>query len=156
MIITKYLIGLSAFLFFTFSLSNLKSTFNFTPENEYLIVKKVIQKKTELEKSIENGKEVYADFCIQCHMANGKGDLKNFPPLDGSDWLNKKITQSIHAVKFGQTGEILVNGKKFNNTMPPMGLSNQEVTDVLNYIRNSWSNKHHKMISLKQVEAVKQ
>lgn len=156
MIITKYLIGLSAFLFFAFSFSNLKSTFNFTPENEYLIVKKVIQKKTELEKSIENGKEVYVDFCIQCHMANGKGDLKNFPPLDGSDWLNKKIAQSIHAVKFGQTGEVIVNGKKFNNTMPPAGLSNQEVADVLNYIRNSWSNKHHKMISLKQVEAVKQ
>lgn len=123
---------------------------------EYVVLNKSIQQQTDLKKSMENGKEVYTDFCVQCHMANGKGDLKNFPPLDGSDWLNIKITQSIHAVKYGQTGEIVVNGKKFNNTMPPMGLSNQEVADVLNYIRNSWSNKYPKMISVKQVEEVKQ
>ena len=89
-------------------------------------------------------------------MADGKGDLKNFPTLDGSNWLSDKITQSIYAVKFGQTGPIVVNGKKFNNAMPPMGLSNQEVADVMNYIRNSWSNKHNKMITLSQVEDVKQ
>lgn len=123
---------------------------------EYVVLNKSIQQQMDLKKSMENGKEVYTDFCVQCHMANGKGDLKNFPPLDGSDWLNIKITQSIHAVKYGQTGEIVVNGKKFNNTMPPMGLSNQEVADVLNYIRNSWSNKYPKMISVKQVEEVKQ
>lgn len=147
MIRNKYILGLPLLLLYSFC---------FTTERDYLTVTKVIQKKTDLEKSIESGKEIYTDFCIQCHMAAGKGDLKNFPPLDGSDWLHKKIDQSIHAVKFGQTGEILVNGKKFNNTMPPMGLSNQEVADVLNYIRNSWNNKHRKMISLKQVEGIKQ
>jgi mono/diheme cytochrome c family protein len=93
---------------------------------------------------------------MQCHLASGKGDSKNFPPLDGSDWLIKKENQSIHAIKYGQTGEILVNGKKFNSAMPAMGLSSQEVADVMNYIRNSWSNKNSKMISLEQVQAVKQ
>lgn len=39
--------------------------------------------------------------------------------------------------------------------MPAMGLSSQEVADVMNYIRNSWSNKNSKMISLEQVQAVK-
>ncbi|TDD99745.1 c-type cytochrome [Flavobacterium cellulosilyticum] len=152
----KYILGLPLLLLYAFYFSNSKSTRGFSTEKEYLTIEKVIQKKTDLQKSIEKGKEVYADFCIQCHMANGKGDLKNFPPLDGSNWLIKNINQSIHAVKFGQTGEILVNGKKFNNTMPSMGLSNQEVADVMNYIRNSWSNKQQKMISLKQVEAIKQ
>lgn len=131
-------------------------SFYFSPNRNYFSVTKRVQKKTDLEKSMENGKVIYADFCIQCHMATGKGDLKNFPPLDGSDWLHKKVDQSIHAVKFGQTGEIVVNGKKFNNTMPPMGLSNQEIANAMNYIRNSWSNKHRKMISVKQVEAIKQ
>jgi mono/diheme cytochrome c family protein len=37
-----------------------------------------------------------------------------------------------------------------------MGLSSQEVADVMNYIRNPWSNKNSKMISLEQVQAVKQ
>ena len=101
------------------------------------------------------GKEIYVDFCIQCHGANGKGDGKNFPPLDGSDWLTKKRTQSIHSVKFGQTGEIVVNKMKFNNTMPPMGLSNKEVADVMNYIMNSWSNKQRKIVTAKEVEQIK-
>jgi mono/diheme cytochrome c family protein len=53
----------------------------------------------------------------------------------------EKRTQSIHALKFGLNGPIVVNGKKFNNAMSAMGLSNQEVADVMNYIMNSWSNK---------------
>jgi len=151
MLAIKYILGLTLLFFYS-----LNTTFNFTSESDYLSVTTVIQEKTAFEKSIVNGKEVFMDFCIQCHMANGQGDGKTFPSLDGSDWLSKKTTQSIHAVKFGQTGEIVVNGKKFNNTMPPMGLSNQEIADVMNYVRNSWSNKHHKMITLKQVEAIKQ
>lgn len=100
------------------------------------------------------GKEIYADFCIQCHGVNGKGDGKNFPPLAGSDWLSKKRTQSIHAVKFGQSGEIVVNNTKFNNLMPPMGLSNKEVADVMNYIMNSWGNKQRKLVTEKEVEKI--
>ena len=126
-------------------------------KNDYAAIAKGNQEPITLEKSIANGKDIYADFCVQCHLVNGKGDAKNFPPLDGSDWLGNKIIKSIHAVKFGQTGEIVVNGKKFNNTMPqPVGLSNKEIADVMNYIRNSWGNKHRKMITLEQVEKVKQ
>jgi cytochrome c len=33
-----------------------------------------------ITKSMDDGKEVYANFCIQCHQANGKGDGINFPP----------------------------------------------------------------------------
>lgn len=109
-----------------------------------------------LAKSQLPGKEIYTDFCIQCHGADGKGDAKNFPPLDGSDWLTKQREQSIHAVKFGQSGEIIVNKMKFNNSMPAMGLSNQEVADVMNYIMNSWSNKQSKKVTEQEVAAIKE
>ena len=121
--------------------------------NEYLVLEQS-QNKGDLQKSISRGKEVFTDFCMQCHLATGKGDLVNFPPLDGSDWLTKKRKQSIHAVKYGQTGEVIVKGKKFNNIMPPLGLSDQEVADVLNYVMNSWSNKQKKMVTLEEVKAV--
>lgn len=121
--------------------------------SEYLVLEQY-QNKGDLQKSINRGKEVYTDFCMQCHLATGKGDLINFPPLDGSDWLTKKRKQSIHAVKYGQTGEVIVKGKKFNNIMPPLGLSDQEVADVLNYVMNSWSNKQKKMVTLEEVKAV--
>lgn len=155
MFTTKYISGFTVLLFSIFNFSNPVSFTVYAEKKYSFTLTKDFQEKTPLEKSMANGKEVYVDFCIQCHMANGKGDEKNFPPLDGSDWLSKKPNESIHAVKFGQTGEIIVNGKKFNNVMPPMGLSNQEVADVMNYIRNSWSNKYPKMISLQQVEAIK-
>jgi hypothetical protein len=38
---------------------------------------------------------------------------KRIPPLDGSDWLSKKRSESIAAVKYGQRGEITVNGIKY-------------------------------------------
>lgn len=153
MVVLKYSIGFTTILFYLFLFSNYKSLDVLDKEKDYILIKG-IQEKTDLEKSIAKGKEVYTDFCMQCHMENGKGDEKNFPPLDGSNWLKDKTTESIHAIKFGLTGEILVNGKKFNNTMTEMGLSNQEIADVMNYIRNAWSNKNPKMITLKQVEAI--
>jgi mono/diheme cytochrome c family protein len=158
MLTSKLTLGLAILLSGIFYFPNPIQALNLVhdQESDYLAVAKVYQEKTPLAKSMAKGKEVYADFCMQCHLVNGKGDSKNFPPLDGSDWLIKKETQSIHAVKYGQKGEILVNGKKYNNVMPPMGLSNQEVADVMNYIRNSWTNKNSKMITLEQVEAVKQ
>jgi mono/diheme cytochrome c family protein len=125
------------------------SVSNQSVDNQY-----VYQEKSKLQQSISRGNDVYVDFCMQCHLANGKGDLINFPPLDGSDWLTKKRKLSIQSVKFGQNGPITVKGKKFNNIMPPLGLSNQEVADVMNYIMNSWGNKQNKMVTVEEVAAV--
>lgn len=112
------------------------------------------QSNNELVKSIERGREVYTDFCIQCHLANGKGS-ETIPPLAGSDWLVNKRRESIHAVKYGQSGSIKVNGKNYNGIMSPMGLTDEEVADVMNYIMNSWENKQSKMITASEVKEVK-
>ena len=113
--ISKLSIGLtvltSLFLYYLNITSDFSSPSNNLSSNE-------VQQPTPLQKSIANGKELYNELCIQCHMANGKGNGTTFPPLDGSDWLKKKRTESIHSVKYGQKGEIVVNGKKFNNMMP--------------------------------------
>lgn len=114
-----------------------------------------VQENTELPKSILRGKDIYLDFCIQCHLANGKGTPGIIPPLDGSNWLTHKRTKSIHAVKFGQSGPIKVNNNYYNNTMPPMGLTDKEVADVMNYIMNSWSNKQKKIVTIEEVQAIK-
>lgn len=149
--ITKINIGVSLLLLGGLYLSNPTSFTN--SENEYLSIKE--QQPTPLQKSIARGKDIYTDFCIQCHMATGKGNGTTFPPLDGSDWLKKKRTESIHAAKYGQKGEIIVNGKKFNGIMPPAGLSDEEVADVMNYVMNSWSNKTKKMVTVKEVALLK-
>lgn len=113
-----------------------------------------IQKDNELQKSIERGSVIYDGFCIQCHGANGKGMPGVFPPLDGADWLTEKRTESIHAVKYGQSGEIVVNGNVYNNVMPPMGLTDKEVADVMNFVMNSWSNTQEKPVTVEEVKAI--
>lgn len=115
----------------------------------------VSQGKKNLQASISDGKEIYQEFCVTCHLSNGKGTLGTVPPLAGSDWLSNKRKESIHAVKYGQSGPIVVNGKNYINTMPPMGLTDEEVADVMNYVMNSWGNKQKKQVTIGEVFAIK-
>lgn len=88
MLTTKLTLGLVVLLSGTFYFSN--STQAFNQKSNYLTVAKIDQEKTALEKSITEGKEVYADFCMQCHLASGKGDSKNFPLLTVQIGSSKK------------------------------------------------------------------
>ncbi|MFD2291747.1 c-type cytochrome [Mariniflexile gromovii] len=108
-----------------------------------------------LKSSMERGEEIYTDFCVTCHLPNGKGVEKVYPPLANSDYLLKNREASIKAIKFGMQGEITVNGKKYNTVMAPLGLSDDEVADVMNYINNSWGNKNDKMVTEAEVSKVK-
>jgi len=110
--------------------------------------------QTEFQKSKKRGGLVYTDFCMQCHLANGKGVPGNFPPLSSSNWLKDKRTESIQSVKYGQKGEIKVNGVTYDGIMVPMGLSDQEVADVMNYVMNSWGNTQDEMVTEAEVKAV--
>lgn len=107
-----------------------------------------------LKESIARGALIYTDFCLQCHMPNGEGVQGTFPPLAQSDWLMTKRAESIHAVKHGQKGEITVNGESYNGIMVPMGLSDEEIADVLNYVMNSWGNSQDAMITPEEVAAI--
>lgn len=111
--------------------------------------------QTTLQESIARGKSIYSNNCAQCHLPTGKGIPKVYPPLRRSDWLTKKRTESIQAVKYGLSGEITVNGNTYDNIMTPMGLSDQEVADVLNYVMNTWGNKQEKMVSSEEVSQAK-
>jgi hypothetical protein len=42
----------------------------------------------------------------------------------------------------GQSGDVVVNGKKYNVPMPPQEyLTNVQIADLLNYTKNSWGIK---------------
>lgn len=146
MLTTKLFLGFGIFVLGSFSFENPFSQDNYIDLNTETAVASKFQSP---------GKEIYADFCMQCHGTNGKGDNKNFPPLAGSDWLKTRRNQSIAAVKFGQSGEIIINKTKYNSSMPAMGITNQEVADVMNYIMTSWSNKQTKIVTEKEVAALK-
>ena len=73
-------------------------------------------------------------------------------PLNKS--LIKKREESIRAVKYGLRGKIVVNGIEYKGIMANLGLYEDEVADVMNYITNSWGNKNPKMITEEEVKKV--
>ena len=124
-------------------------------EDSYVIPSSEKSSETSpLTASIERGKGIYTDLCVTCHLPTGKGIAGTYPPLDGSNWLTEKREESIRGVKYGMQGEIEVNGETYNNIMTPMGLSDEEVADALNYVMNSWSNNIDEMVTPEEVKMV--
>lgn len=110
----------------------------------------------EIAENISRGSAIYNNFCVTCHLSSGEGIPGVFPPLNGSDWLSEKRTAAIHAVKFGLQGPIEVNGKAYNSVMTDLGLTDQEIADVLNYVFQAWDNNIEKPVTLEEVQAVKE
>jgi len=110
-----------------------------------------MQQEKPLKQSILDGEEIYQDFCLQCHLDNGKGVKNIFPPLEKSDYLQNNIEASIRGIKYGLRGEINVNGETYNGVMVNQGLDEEEIADVMNYILNSWGNKAEGQITVAQV-----
>jgi mono/diheme cytochrome c family protein len=108
-----------------------------------------------LKESIARGREIYRDFCISCHLPNGKGANRVYPPLAKSDFLLNEKVASIKAIKFGKTGKMVVNGVTYNGSMMPSGLDDDEIADVMNYIRNAWGNKNDIIVTKTEVSKIK-
>lgn len=96
----------------------------------------------ELADSVKRGQAVYTSTCVSCHQVNGAGVPGVFPPLAKSDYLMGDTRRAIRTVLHGLEDEITVNGEPYNGQMPAQGhLSDEQVSDVLNYVRNTWGNK---------------
>lgn len=95
--------------------------------------------KTKTEK-LEMGRQIFSTICAACHQPTGRGVPNVFPPLAGSDFLNADKNRAIKIVINGRQGEIVVNGLRFNNTMPKFPLTDQDIANVLTYVYNSFGN----------------
>jgi mono/diheme cytochrome c family protein len=95
--------------------------------------------KSKAEK-IELGRRLFTSICAACHQPTGVGLPKMFPPLAGSDFLNADKNRAIQTVIFGRQGEVVVNGQKFNNSMPSFPLTDQDIANVLTFVYNSFGN----------------
>lgn len=89
---------------------------------------------------IELGRRLFTSVCAACHQPTGRGLPNVFPPLAGSDFLNADKNRAIQTVIFGRQGEVVVNGLKFNNSMPSFPLSDQDIANVLTFVYNSFGN----------------
>ncbi|MDA8991767.1 cbb3-type cytochrome c oxidase subunit II [Opitutales bacterium] len=119
-----------------------------------------------LSEQINSGKEIYmkaapgGGLCFTCHQPNGQGIAGQFPPLADSDWVLGDKERLIKISIYGLMGEIEVNGVKYNNVMvppgiPPGSLTDNQIADVLTYIRNDWGNSASS-VSAEEVATVRE
>jgi nitrite reductase (NO-forming) len=99
-----------------------------------------LPKPTTLAERIEDGKSIYNKTCFACHQPTGEGLPNTFPPLANSDYLNADANRAIEFILKGKTGEIIVNGKKYNSVMTAQVLTDDEIANVLTFVYNSWGN----------------
>ena len=91
----------------------------------------------------KRGAAVYIDNCAACHRTDGNGYTRVFPALAGNPVLQSEDpTSLIHIVLKGATLPATHTAPS-TFTMPAFDwrLSDQEVADVVNFIRTSWGNQ---------------
>lgn len=98
--------------------------------------------QTNNQASINRGKAVYAKYCLTCHQQDGSGVPKLNPPLINTTYVTGNKTKLIEWVLTGSKENVPIDGKYYSNNMPAQNsLSDQQIADVLTYIRNSFGNK---------------
>lgn len=74
-------------------------------------------------------------------MENGEGLRGLIPPLANSDYLKKNRDRLACIIRYGMEGEIVVNGKSYNQPMAGIPqISEADIANVLNFINESWGN----------------
>ena len=88
------------------------------------------------------GKAVYAHACIACHEADGSGAPRIYPPLPGNANLQSADPSSTLRVILDGAQTVTTLRAPNPGSMPAYArqLSDQQIADVTNYIRNSWGN----------------
>jgi mono/diheme cytochrome c family protein len=93
--------------------------------------------------AMRRGAAIYSDACASCHLENGVGQPRYFPPLGPNAMLQQADPLGLeHLILAG--GRIGTSPTRPSPmTMPSFAwkLTDQEVADVSTFIRNSWGNQ---------------
>lgn len=90
---------------------------------------------------VHPGKAVYTQYCLTCHQVDGSGVPGMHPPLGPGSWVGNEPAELIAIMMKGLSGKIEVNGEIYKNFMPSHAkLTDQEMADVLSYVRASFGN----------------
>jgi len=104
--------------------------------------------QSSLKTQMESGKKVYQKNCLTCHQVNGGGVPKMNPPLINAAFVKGDKKKLIQWVLLGSVEKVPIDGKYYSNNMPPQAtLQDQDIADVLTYIRNSFKNKASPIIA---------
>lgn len=92
--------------------------------------------------SIAAGQKVYLQYCLSCHMMDGGGVPNMNPPLIGTTYVKGDKIKLIKVLLNGFAQSVDIDGQSYSNIMPAqVALKDQDIADVLTYVRNSFGNK---------------
>ena len=112
--------------------------------------------KTQAQ-NVANGKKIYQTRCLVCHQADGGGVPNMNAPLDGaSNVVGNDIARLVKIIKNGFNERVELDGLYYSNSMTANpDLTPAQISDVLSYIRTSWSNKATKVTTVQVQQAIK-
>jgi mono/diheme cytochrome c family protein len=92
--------------------------------------------------SMTAGAATYAHACVSCHETDGAGAPRIYPPLPGNALLQSADPASTLRIILDGAQTVTTPRAPNPGSMPAYAaqLSDQQVADVTNYIRNSWGN----------------
>jgi mono/diheme cytochrome c family protein len=102
------------------------------------------------------GSIIYLDNCNACHRSDGSGAYRTFPNLAKNEAIN--ANDPISLIHIVLTGSAMPSTQTAPSAiaMPDFGwrLSDEEVADLLSFVRSSWGN-HAATVSLDEVGRVR-
>jgi mono/diheme cytochrome c family protein len=107
-----------------------------------------------LQASMTRGKQIYLEQCLACHQADALGVQGMNPSLVKSKFVLGDKATLVKIVLNGLTG-VEIDGESYNGVMAPHAdLTDQQIADVLTYVRNSFGNKAS-AVTAAQVKAIR-
>ena len=105
--------------------------------------------------AMARGKILFKEICATCHQADGSGVPRLNPPLIKTAYVLGDKTKLIKVLLLGLNEDVEIDGEYYSNPMPPQAtLKDEEIADVLTFVRNSFGNKAA-AITATQVKAVR-
>lgn len=91
--------------------------------------------KIRLRQYLAEGKRLFGIHCANCHQQDGGGLARLYPPIKGSDYLLPNKAEVICGMRYGQKGELIVNGIMFNQEMPAnLNITDLEIAEIATYV----------------------
>ncbi|RFM28984.1 c-type cytochrome [Deminuibacter soli] len=92
--------------------------------------------------SAERGKKIYEQYCLACHQVDGTGVPHLNPPLTQTSYVLGDKTALVQVVLKGMQSSVPIDDEYYSNNMAPHNfLKDQEIADVLTFVRSNFGNK---------------
>ncbi len=133
----------------------MKKIFSTIPFLFFIVFVNAQANQQKIKASIDRGEKVYTKVCLSCHMVDGGGVPHMNPPLTQTSYILGDKAKIIDIVLHGLTIREPIDDEYYSNNMAPhTDLTDQEIADVLTYVRNSFGNKAS-AVSVAEVKAVR-